>query len=177
MKSDNVHERLVRREEIKGSSDRGFGLVFTTVFTIIGLWPMIFGDGRVRVWALAVAVGFLAASLVRPGLLAPLNRLWFKFVNVIGFHPSLRSEWIDPHLDHVSRLENTIDETIVHTAVGGREVFHSLFPPTKYYRALPDNGAARLAWPRGHAAIHPGFRWFVDRRLPLRALGIDFSVP
>lgn len=69
--------------EIKGSSDRSFGLVFTAVFTIVGLFPLL-GDGQVRIWALAVAGLFLIISFVRPGLLAPLNLVWFRFGMLLG---------------------------------------------------------------------------------------------
>ena len=73
-----VHERLSRREETKGSSNRSFGLVFATVFAAIALWPLTGGEAA-RGWALAVAVAFLALALTRPGWLAPLNRLWTAF--------------------------------------------------------------------------------------------------
>ena len=42
------------------------------------MYPWVFGGG-VRGWSLAVAALFLLASLVRPALLAPLNRLWTRF--------------------------------------------------------------------------------------------------
>ena len=77
-KTNALHELLDRDEDIKGSSDRSFGVVFTVVFLIIGLWPMING-GVPRSWALAFAGAFLAATLIRPSVLAPLNRLWMKF--------------------------------------------------------------------------------------------------
>jgi hypothetical protein len=73
-----THERLSGHDVIKGSSDRSFGIVFAAVFTIIGLWPLLDGEG-VRWWSLAIALGFAAVATARPGLLAPLNRLWFKF--------------------------------------------------------------------------------------------------
>lgn len=72
-----LHEDLRREEEVDGSSDRGFGLVFSAVFLIIAAWPLMGGRG-LRWWAVAVAVGFAAIALLRPGLLAPLNRLWMK---------------------------------------------------------------------------------------------------
>jgi hypothetical protein len=78
MNSRAVHERLERRDHFAGSSDRSFGLVFAAAFAVIALLPAIFGDGALRWWALVVAALFLAAALVRPSLLAPLNRLWFK---------------------------------------------------------------------------------------------------
>lgn len=77
-KTNAVHETMSRDEEIKGSSDRTFGLVFTSVFLIVGLLPLT-GGGSPRVWALIVAGLFLAVALVSPGILAPLNRLWTRF--------------------------------------------------------------------------------------------------
>lgn len=73
-----THERLTHAERIKGSSDRSFGLVFAAFFAIIGLGPLASG-GEVRIWSLALAVGFLAFALLWPGALAPLNRLWTRF--------------------------------------------------------------------------------------------------
>ena len=59
------------------SSERSFGIVFTVVFTFIGVWPMRLG-ARPRLWALALAATFLAAAMLRPRLLLPLNALWFR---------------------------------------------------------------------------------------------------
>lgn len=73
-----THERLSVHDIVKGSSDRSFGIVFAAVFTFIGLWPLVAGNG-VRWWALPVVAAFGVTALVRPGLLGPLNRLWFKF--------------------------------------------------------------------------------------------------
>ena len=77
-KSLSHHEDLGRQEEIKGSSDRAFGVVFTVVFAIIGLWPLL-GSDMPRWWSMAISAGFLGVSLVRPALLAPLNKLWTRF--------------------------------------------------------------------------------------------------
>lgn len=64
--------------EVKGSSDRVFGLVFSTVFAIIALYPLL-GGGMIRVWSLIVAIIFLLFALIVPSILAPANRLWMKF--------------------------------------------------------------------------------------------------
>ena len=68
---------------IDGGSDRGFGFVFAAVFAIISLWPLA-GGGGVRIWAIAIAALFFAAALVRPDILRPLNRLWFRFGLLLG---------------------------------------------------------------------------------------------
>ena len=73
-----THERLAGDEPAKGGSDRGFGVVFAILFVVIGLFPLLDG-GPPRAWALGIAAVFLAVALVRPSLLAPLNRVWFKF--------------------------------------------------------------------------------------------------
>lgn len=78
VKTNAVHEDLDRQEVIKGSSDRGFGIVFTVVSAIVGLWPLLSGENP-RNWALAAAGFFLLATLVRPSVLAPLNWVWTRF--------------------------------------------------------------------------------------------------
>ena len=74
----SFHESFEREEEVSGSSDRGFGFVFTAVFLIVGLWPLL-GGGTPYWWALALSALFLLVSLARPGLLKPLNRVWTRF--------------------------------------------------------------------------------------------------
>ncbi len=74
----NTHERLSAAEDISGSSDRSFGIVMAVVFTIIGVWPLWSG-GTARWWALIATAMFCSLAFLRPALLAPLNRLWFRF--------------------------------------------------------------------------------------------------
>lgn len=72
------HESFHRDESIQGSSNRSFGFVFAVVFALIGLFPLISGGG-LRLWSIAIAVGFLIVALVVPAALAPLNRFWLRF--------------------------------------------------------------------------------------------------
>jgi hypothetical protein len=72
------HESYERKEDVQGSSNRSFGLVFAVVFAIIAFFPL-FSGGAVRLWSLAIAGVFLVLALTIPGVLAPLNRLWLKF--------------------------------------------------------------------------------------------------
>ena len=60
------------------SSDRSFGIVFAVVFAVISYWPLL-GGTSVHIWALIVSTSFLLIAVIRPSLLAPLNRLWTKF--------------------------------------------------------------------------------------------------
>ncbi len=77
-KTNAIAEAADRDGPVKGSSDRGFGIVFTVVFVIIGLFPLLSGEGP-RIWALAVAAVFLAATVIHPRVLSPLNRVWTLF--------------------------------------------------------------------------------------------------
>ncbi|MEE9139709.1 MAG: SxtJ family membrane protein [Alphaproteobacteria bacterium] len=72
-----LHEDFSRGPTAEAGSERAFGIVFAAVFTMIGLWPLLGGEGA-RLWSLALGGMFLVAALVRPALLAPLNRLWSR---------------------------------------------------------------------------------------------------
>lgn len=77
-KQAEVHEDYRRRGTVRAGSDRAFGLVFSAVFALVAGWPLVSG-GEPRWWALAVVVALLPMALLRPALLAPFNRLWFRF--------------------------------------------------------------------------------------------------
>lgn len=64
--------------EVQIGSERSFGIVFAIVFAIIGLFPLINGNG-VRIWAMGIAVLFLGAAYLTPSILVVPNRLWFRF--------------------------------------------------------------------------------------------------
>ena len=78
MKEIRTHDTINREHDVEMGSDRSFGIVFAVVFAIIGLFPLLHGE-EARLWSITVAAIFLAAATVKPGVLAPLNRLWFKF--------------------------------------------------------------------------------------------------
>lgn len=64
--------------DVKGSSNRSFGLVFATVFIILALYPLLV-NGSTRIWSLIVAFMFLMLALFIPVALTPFNLLWTKF--------------------------------------------------------------------------------------------------
>ena len=73
----DTHESFEREEEVQGSSDRTFGLVFAAVFGVIAVLPLLGGRDS-RWWSLMVSAVFFGAAVLRPGLLSPLNRLWLR---------------------------------------------------------------------------------------------------
>ena len=73
-----THEVFSREEKIVAGSDRTFGFVMAGAFVIvtaINVWH----EGRIWPYTGGVAALFLAASLIRPAILNPLNQLWLKF--------------------------------------------------------------------------------------------------
>ncbi|MGY3513280.1 hypothetical protein [Bradyrhizobium lupini] len=59
-------------------SERSFGLVFTGVFALFGLWPAVVHSASPRWWALIVALGFAVCAAFWPHGLRPLNFVWYK---------------------------------------------------------------------------------------------------
>ena len=59
-------------------SERAFGLVFAGVFLLVALWPLL-ERASPRLWSVAVAAAFALFAFLAPQVLAPLNRLWFGF--------------------------------------------------------------------------------------------------
>jgi hypothetical protein len=68
---------MSRREDVVGSSDRGFGYVFAAVFLLLATLKLWQGSPFGYGWLTLSAI-FATAAAIRPGLLAPLNRLWLK---------------------------------------------------------------------------------------------------
>lgn len=76
--SGNMHEQLQAHAEVRMGSERSFGFVFASVFALIGLVPLL-NSHTPYYAALGVAVVFVMTALTVPSVLAPLNRLWFRF--------------------------------------------------------------------------------------------------
>ena len=70
-------------ENIKISSNRSFGIVFFTVFLIIGLYPILTA-GEIRVWSLVISIIFLYLALINSKILTPFNKVWFIFGIYLG---------------------------------------------------------------------------------------------
>jgi Saxitoxin biosynthesis operon protein SxtJ len=79
----NWHESLEDEGPAAGSSDRSFGLLFGAVSgaaAVLAAWK---GRSSAFGWG-AVAVVFLAAALLAPALLGPLNRGWRRLALLLS---------------------------------------------------------------------------------------------
>jgi hypothetical protein len=68
----------ISKTDVTMGSDRSFGLVFGSVAALITLYLLIRGGAF---WPITtgLATGFFALAIIRPEILNPLNRLWFRF--------------------------------------------------------------------------------------------------
>jgi hypothetical protein len=74
----STHEVFSREEKIVAGSDRSFGLVMAGALAVVSC-VNVWHTGRVWPWTGSIAALFLAAALLRPAILHPLNLLWLKF--------------------------------------------------------------------------------------------------
>ena len=70
-------------KDIKIGSNRNFGLVFSLVFFLISIYPILNNEGLI-IWSLIVSLIFLFLGLLNSKILSPLNKLWFKFGLFLG---------------------------------------------------------------------------------------------
>jgi Saxitoxin biosynthesis operon protein SxtJ len=77
------HEQFQELTGAEIGSDRSFCFVFTGVFLVVGLWPLLRG-GPFRTWALIAAAIFLLIGLVAPKAVHGLNVAWMKLALLIA---------------------------------------------------------------------------------------------
>ena len=70
-------------DDIKIGSNRNFGIVFSIVFLLIAIYPLINND-ELRIWSLIIAIIFFILGLTNSKVLTPLNKLWSKFGLLLG---------------------------------------------------------------------------------------------
>ena len=62
---------------------RNFGYLFSFVFLLIGLYPIINNDG-IRMWSIVISILFFFSGLFRLKYLIPLLKIWMKFGILLG---------------------------------------------------------------------------------------------
>jgi len=78
MSKQALHENLTPKDKVKSGSNKSFGLVFTAVFMVIGLWPLFSGE-PIKMWAISICGFLVFISYTIPKILAPFNYVWFLF--------------------------------------------------------------------------------------------------
>ena len=68
---------------IEQSSTKSFGIVFSIVFLIVAIYPLINSEG-LRIWALVASIIFFFLAFIAPKVLVFPNKLWFKFGLLLG---------------------------------------------------------------------------------------------
>ena len=74
---------ITRHTITEKSSEKSFGVIFSIVFLIVSLYPLINSEG-LRIWALVVSTIFFLIAFVAPKVLVLPNKLWFKFGLLLG---------------------------------------------------------------------------------------------
>jgi len=64
---------------------RNFGLVVGGVFLLIGLWPALFRQQSIRVWAVGLSIALIAPALVAPHSLRHVHRAWMALGHYLGW--------------------------------------------------------------------------------------------
>ena len=80
MPTGRLHEDYSREQPIEVGSPRSFGFVMAVAIPLLA-WLFV---PVVLPHAIFIGVAFVAVALVRPALLAPLNRAWFRLGLLLG---------------------------------------------------------------------------------------------
>jgi hypothetical protein len=78
-----MHEDFGRAHAVRAGSDRAFGLVFAAFFLILALAPLARGNPP-HLWLVVPAAAAALVALLRPRVLAPLNRVWTRIGLLLG---------------------------------------------------------------------------------------------
>ena len=64
---------------------RSFGLMVGGIFTVIGVWPLLFRGESLRLWAVVLGFLLMGLGLVLPKSLGPIFRLWMIVGHAMGW--------------------------------------------------------------------------------------------
>ena len=64
---------------------RMFGLMVGGIFSIIGLWPVLFRGESPRIWAISLGGALVGLGLALPSSLKHIHRIWMKIGHVLGY--------------------------------------------------------------------------------------------
>jgi hypothetical protein len=64
---------------------RSFGVLVGSVFGVIGVWPLLFWGGDVRVWGIALGGALILLGGLSPRVLAPVHKVWMQIGYILGW--------------------------------------------------------------------------------------------
>ncbi len=64
---------------------RQFGLLVGAVFTVIGLWPLVFRGEPLRLWAIGTGGLLIACGGMLPQVLRPVHTGWMWIGHMLGW--------------------------------------------------------------------------------------------
>lgn len=73
----------MKDNNVKISSNKSFAIVFSIVFVIIGIYPLINNEG-IRYWSLILSLILLFLGFRNSIFLTPFNSIWFKLGLFLG---------------------------------------------------------------------------------------------
>lgn len=74
----------MNHKDLKLPSNQKFGLFFAFIFIILSSFFFFGNKAIASFFFLILSVSFLIVSLIKPGLLFPLNKLWMRFGFLLG---------------------------------------------------------------------------------------------
>jgi hypothetical protein len=70
-------------DKAKLPTNKNFGIVFSILFLVIGLY-LLFFNNDFKIWLILLSIIFLFLGIINSIILTPLNLLWFKFGILLG---------------------------------------------------------------------------------------------
>lgn len=64
---------------------RQFGLLVGAVFVVIGLWPIVFREEPLRLWAIGLGGLLITCGGTFPSVLAPVHKGWMWGGHILGW--------------------------------------------------------------------------------------------
>jgi hypothetical protein len=75
-----IIEQTATRKEL-----RQFGLLVGAVFTVIGLWPLVFRGEPLRLWAIGIGFLLIVCGGIVPSILRPIHKAWMWVGHILGW--------------------------------------------------------------------------------------------
>ncbi len=67
----------------KSSSNKAFGILFSIIFLLIGLYPLLYSKSY-NIWAILISIILFLLAFIAPKSLTMPNKLWTKFGLLLG---------------------------------------------------------------------------------------------